>query len=197
MLAAAPSVADASVAGVVAAAKAGRARLVIGHGGNGTLMHLTAQMFNQIAGTQVPLVPYKGTAAVVTDLLGGHIALGIVDPPAAGAALAAGKLKMVGISSATRYPQLKGIPTFMEQGLKDFESFGWFGMVAPAGTPPAVIARLNEAIVAELKNPVVIDRIHSVGSIPMPQTPAEFAAFIQHEIDKWTKVVAASGGSGK
>ncbi len=194
MLAAGPSFADASVKGVVAAAK--NDKLAIGHGGNGTLMHLTAQMFNQLAGTHAQLVPYKGTATVVTDLLGGHIPLGIVDPPAAGAAFEAGKLKMVGISSTARFPQLKTIRTFEEQGLKSFDSYGWFGMVAPAGTPPAVVARLNEAIVAELKNPAVIERIRSVGSEPMPQTPAEFSAYILREIDKWTKVVK-SGGEAK
>jgi hypothetical protein len=91
MLAAAPSFSDASVGGVIAAVERGGEKLSIGHGGNGTLMHLTAQMFNQMAGTRVPLVPYKGTAAVVTDLLGGHVALGIVDPPAAGAAFEADK----------------------------------------------------------------------------------------------------------
>jgi tripartite-type tricarboxylate transporter receptor subunit TctC len=132
---------------------------------------------------------------VVTDLLGGHIALGIVDPPAAGAAFEAGKLKMVGISSTARYPQLKSIPTFVEQGLKGFDSYGWFGMVAPAGTPAPVIARLNEAIVAELKNPVVVARIRGVGSEPMPQTPEEFRAFILRAIDKWTKVVASTAAT--
>jgi len=197
MLAAAPSFADASVAGVVAAAKRGDQKLVIGHGGNGTLMHLTAQMFNQRARTSIALVPYKGTAAVVTDLLGGHIALGIVDPPAAAAAFAGGKIKMVGMTSTTRFPMLKSIPTFAEQGLKDFESYGWFGMVAPAGTPATVIARLNQAIVAELKTPAVVERIRGVGSEPMPQTPAEFSAFILREIDKWTKVVQAAGAAAK
>ena len=109
-------------------------------------MHLTAEMFNQMAGIKLPMVPYRGIAPVVTDLIGGHIALGIVDPPSAVAAIEAGKIKaMVGISSTARFPQLKDIPTFAEQGLRDFESYGWFGIVAPAKTPPTVIARLNAA----------------------------------------------------
>ena len=195
MLAAAPSFAANALADVIALSK--RERLSIGHGGNGTLMHLTAEMFNQMAGTKVPLIPYKGTVPAMTDAIGGHIALAIVDPPAAMSSVEAGKLKLIAISSSARYPQLKDTPTFAEQGLAGFESFGWFGVVAPAGTPPAVIARLNAAIVEELKNPAVIERIRAVGSIPMPQTPAEFSAYILREIDKWSKVVAASGGLAK
>jgi tripartite-type tricarboxylate transporter receptor subunit TctC len=195
MLAAAPSFAGTSVAQVVALAK--RERLVMGHGGNGTLMHLTAEMFNQMAGTKVPLIPYKGTVAAMTDVIGGHIALGIVDPPAAVAAVEGGKLKLIAISSAKRFPRLPDTPTFAEQGLAGFESFGWFGIVAPAGTPPAVIARLNAAIVAELKEPAVVERIRALGSEPLPQTPPEFSAYIQSEIDKWTRVVATAGGVPK
>ena len=78
-----------------------------------------------------------------------------------------------------------------------FKSFGWFGIVAPARTPPAVVERLNAALVAELKEPSVVERIRALGAEPMPQTPAEFSAFIVREIDKWTKVVAASGGLPK
>ncbi len=195
MLAASPSFAATSLRDVIALSK--RQQLAIGHGGNGTLMHLTAEMFNQMAGTKVPLIPYKGTVPVVTDVIGGHVTLGIVDPPAAVSAVESGKLKLIAISSATRFPRLKDTPTFAEQGLPGFEFFGWYGIVAPAGTPPAVIARLNAAIVAELKEPAVVDRIRAIGSEPMPQTPAEFSAYILREIDKWTKVVAASGGLPK
>ena len=195
ILAAAPSLAATSLRDVIAQSK--REKLAIGHGGNGTLMHLTAEMFNQMAGIKLPMVPYRGIAPVVTDLIGGHVALGIVDPPSAVAAIEGGKIKAVAISSAARFPRLKDVPTFAEQGLPGFESFGWFGIVAPAKTPPAVIAKLNAALVAELKEPSVVERIRKLGAEPMPQTPAEFSAFILREIDKWTKVVAASGGLAK
>ena len=195
ILAAAPSFAASSLAEVIALSK--QRTLAIGHGGNGTLMHLTAEMFNQMAGTRVPLIPYKGTVPVMTDLIGAHVALGIVDPPAAAPAIEGGKLKPIAISSAARLSRLPGIPTFAEQGLQNFESNGWFGIVAPAGTPPAVIARLNAAIVAELKDPAVAERIRALGAEPMPQPPEEFAAYILREIDKWTKVVAASGSLPK
>jgi tripartite-type tricarboxylate transporter receptor subunit TctC len=195
ILAAKPSLAAKSLTGVITLGK--REKLAIGHGGNGTLMHLTAEMFNQMAGIKLPLVPYRGTAPVVTDLIGGHVALGIVDPPSAVAAIETGKIRAIAISSTARFPRLKNIPTFTEQGLPDFESNGWFGIVAPAKTPPAVIAKFNAALVAELKEPSVVERIRALGAEPMPQTPEEFAAFIVREIDKWTKVVAASGGLPK
>ncbi len=92
---------------------------------------------------------------------------------------------------------MKDVPTFAEQGLPEFESYGWFGIVAPAKTPPQVIARLNAALVAELKDPSVVERIRALGAEPMPQTPAQFSAYIVSEIGKWTKVVAASGGLPK
>jgi tripartite-type tricarboxylate transporter receptor subunit TctC len=195
ILAAKPSLAAKSLTGVITLGK--REKLAIGHGGNGTLMHLTAEMFNQMAGIKLPMVPYRGTAPVVTDLIGGHVALGIVDPPSAVAAIETGKIRTIAISSTARFPRLKNIPTFAEQGLPDFESNGWFGIVAPAKTPPAVIAKLNAALVAELKEPSVVERVRALGAEPMPQTPEEFATFIVREIDKWTKVVAASGGLPK
>jgi tripartite-type tricarboxylate transporter receptor subunit TctC len=195
ILAAAPSLAANSLRDAIALSK--RERLAVGHGGNGTLMHLTAEMFNQMAGTKLPFVPYKGIAPVVTDLIGGHVALGIVDPPSAVSAIDGGKIKALAVSSTKRFPWRSNIPTFAEQGLAGFESFGWFGIVAPPGTPANVIARLNDAFGAELKEPAVIERIRALGSEPMPQTPAEFSAYIQREIDKWTKVVKASGGLSK
>src|SRR5262245_51167233 len=195
ILAAAPSLAVKSLPDVIALAK--REKLAIGHGGNGTLMHLTAEMFNQMAGINLPMVPYRGIAPVVSDLIGGHVALGIVDPPSAVAAIEGGKIKAVAISSTARFPRLKDVPTFAEQGLTGFESFGWFGIIAPGKTPPAVIAKLNAALVAELKEPSVVERIRALGAEPMPQTPEEFSAFIVREIDKWTKVVSASGGLPK
>ena len=195
ILAAAPSLAATSLPGVIALSK--RETIAIGHGGNGTLMHLTAEMFNQMAGIKLPLIPYRGIAPVVTDLIGGHVALGIVDPPSAVAAIEGGQIRALAISSAARFPRLKDVPTFAEQGLPGFESLGWFGIVAPAKTPPAVVAKLNAALVAELKEPAVVERIRALGAEPMPQTPEEFSAFILREIERWTKVVNASGGLAK
>src|SRR6185369_9636151 len=98
--------------------------LAIGHGGNGTLMHLASEMFNQMADTRLELVPYRGMAPVVTDLIGGHMPLGIVDPPSAMTAIKGGLITPIAVSSAHRYPGLPETPTFAEQGLTDFEAIG-------------------------------------------------------------------------
>jgi tripartite-type tricarboxylate transporter receptor subunit TctC len=194
ILAASPSLKGKSLRDIIALAKSSDSKLSIGHGGNGTLMHLTAEMLNQMGGTKIPLVPYRGIAPVVNDLIGGHIALGIIDPPTGMAAIEAGTIATIAISSAKRFSRLPEIPTLAESGLPNFESNGWFGIVAPAGTPQDVIVKLNAAFVTVLKDPAVVDRIRALGSEPMPMTPDEFAAFIGHEIDKWLKVMAASGG---
>jgi tripartite-type tricarboxylate transporter receptor subunit TctC len=191
VLAAAPSFQGTSLRDVIAQAKTLGEKLSIGHGGNGTLMHLTAEMFNQMAGTKVQLVPYRGIAPVVTDLVGNHVALGIIDPPSGMAQIEAGQIKTIAISSAKRFPRMPQIPTLAESGLPGFESNGWFGIVAPAGTPPDVIATLNTALVKVLNDPDVVERIRALGAEPMPMTPAEYGAFIRTEIDKWSKVVGA------
>jgi tripartite-type tricarboxylate transporter receptor subunit TctC len=191
ILAAAPSFKGASLRDVIALAKSSGEQLSIGHGGNGTLMHLTAELFNQMAGTKVALVPYRGIAPVVTDLIGSHVALGIIDPPSGMSAIEGGKLKTIAVSSAKRFPRLPQIPTFAESGLPGFESNGWFGIVVPAGTPVDVIATLNAAFVTLLKEPDIVERVRALGAEPMPMAPAEYGAFIRSEIDKWLKVVAA------
>src|SRR5262245_17193746 len=155
-------------------------------------MHLTAELLNQMAGTKAPLVPYRGIAPVVTDLIGGHLALGIIDPPSGMAAMEGAKIKPIAITSAQRFPRLADIPTVAESGLPGFESNGWFGIVVPAGTPADVIATLNSAFVTVLTDPAVIERIRALGAEPIPMTPQDYAAFINREIEKWLKVVAAS-----
>jgi tripartite-type tricarboxylate transporter receptor subunit TctC len=192
ILAASPALKGKSLRDIIALARQSGGKLAIGHGGNGTLMHLTAELLNQTAGTKIALVPYRGIAPVVNDLVGGHIALGIIDPPTGMAAIEAGTIATVAISSARRFARLPEIPTIAEAGLPDFESTGWFGIVAPAGTPADVIARLNEAFVTTLKDPAVVERIRALGAEPMPATPSAFSAFIKSEVDKWLKVVAAS-----
>ena len=186
-----------SIADVIALAKADPKSLSIGHGGNGTAMHLTAQLFNHMAGLELALVPYRGTGPVTQDVLAGHIPLGITDPPSAIAQIEATRIKALAISSPARFPALPDIPTFAESGLPGFVSTGWFGFVAPARTPPEIVARLNAAIVAALADPTVLERIRVLGAVPMPGTPEEFSRFIRSEYDKWAKVIAESGAKTK
>jgi tripartite-type tricarboxylate transporter receptor subunit TctC len=186
-----------SIADVIALAKAKPGSLSIGHGGNGTAMHLSAQLFNHMAGLELPLVPYRGTGPVTQDVLAGHISLGITDPPSALAQIEGKRIKALAISTRARFFALPDVPTFAESGLAGYESMGWFGFVTPSGTPPEIIARLNGAIVAALRDPAMIERIHQLGAEPMPGTPEEFARFIRSEYDKWGKVIAESGAKGR
>jgi tripartite-type tricarboxylate transporter receptor subunit TctC len=197
ILAAPLSFSGSSIADVIALAKAKPGTLSIGHGGNGTAMHLSAQLFNHMSGLELPLVPYRGTGPVTQDVLAGHIPLGITDPPSALAQIEGKRIKALAISTRTRFFALPDVPTFAESGLAGYESMGWFGFVAPAGTPPAMIARLNGAIVAALHEPAVLERIHLLGAEPMPGTPEEFGRFIRSEYEKWGKVIAESGAKGR
>jgi len=192
ILAASNSLRGKSLRDIIAMAKQPN-KLALGHGGNGTLMHLTSEMFNQMADTRLELVPYRGMAPVVTDLTGGHMPLGIVDPPSAITAIEGGLIAPIAVSSAHRYPRLPDTPTFAEQGLAGFEATGWFGIVAPAGTPQNVIVKINAAFVTALKDPAIAEQIRALGSDPMPMAPDEFAQFIESEAKKWDSVAAKAG----
>jgi tripartite-type tricarboxylate transporter receptor subunit TctC len=193
ILATAGSFTGNSLAEVIAAAKASPGALSIGHGGNGTAMHLTVELLNHMAQVRLSPVPYRGTGPVVGDVLAGHIPLGMVDAPSAIAQIQSGQVKAIAVSSLQRPPMRPDVPTVAEAGLPGYESIGWYGIVAPAGTPPAIVARLNEAFVGVLNMPQIRERIRAVGTEPSPTTPAEFAAYIAREIAKWAEVIARSG----
>jgi tripartite-type tricarboxylate transporter receptor subunit TctC len=179
-----------SIRDVIETEKRGNSTLTIGHGG--AIMHLTAALFNYATGLKITLVTYKGTGPVVTDLLGAHIPLGIIDIPSAEAAFAAGKVRALAISSSQRFEGLPDLPTFQEEGLKDFEAIGFLGMLAPAGIPPEALAALHKAYATVLRDPEVLARFKSFGSRPMTTDPKEFGDFIASEIKKWTAVVDAA-----
>jgi tripartite-type tricarboxylate transporter receptor subunit TctC len=134
----------------------------------------------------------RAIGPVVADLLGAHIPLGIIDIPSAEAALASGKVRALAISSAQRFEGLPDLPTFQEAGLKDFESIGFLGILAPAGVPPDALATIHRAFVTVLRDPEVLARFKSFGSRPMTTDPKEFGDFIASEIKKWTTVVDAA-----
>ena len=188
ILVATPSLGAISLADVVRLAKSEPGRLSIGHGGNGTAMQLAALMFVTIAELNINQVPYRGTAPVVTDVIAGHIQLGIADPVPSMGAINEGKLKAIAVSSKQRFEMLPNVPTFQELGLKDFELAAWLGIVAPGGTSRDVVAKLNAAVVGALKDPEVVRRIRTVGFEPTPTTGDEFAALIESEIAKAWKV---------
>ena len=182
-----------NVAEAIALAKAKPGALSIGHGGNSTAMHLTAALFTQKAGIEMELVPYRGTAPAAVDVLAGHVPFAVLDIPASMQLILDGKLNAIGVSSARRSPSLPKVPTLAESGIAGFESVGWFGLVAPSGTPPDIVARLNEAFVKALKDPSVAEKIRTLGAEPAPTSPEEFGRFIQSESTKWGKLISEAG----
>jgi tripartite-type tricarboxylate transporter receptor subunit TctC len=184
-----PSAGVATQRDLVALAKAQPGKLSIAHGGNGTAMHLTSQLFQQMADVKLTEVPYKGSGPAALDVLAGQVPLGVVDLPAALAHIRAGKLVAFAVTSPQRLPQLPDVPTVAEAGLSGYDSTGWFGVVAPAGTPDAIVERLNAEITAALNDPAIAAAMRAQGVEPTPSTTAAFGAYIRSETAKWAGVV--------
>jgi tripartite-type tricarboxylate transporter receptor subunit TctC len=182
-----------SLADLIKAAKARPGELSLGHGGNGTAMHLTSALIAQKAGIDIALISYRGTAPATVDVLAGHIPLAVLDIPASRQLIRDGKLKALGVSAAERVAFLPEVAPLAELGLRDFESVGWFGLVAPAGTPPDIVNRLNAAFLRALNDPAAAEKIRVLGAEPAPSSPEKFAAFIQSESVKWGKLIADAG----
>jgi tripartite-type tricarboxylate transporter receptor subunit TctC len=193
LLVAHPSVPANSLGELLTLAKAKPGQLSLGHGGNGTAMHLSGELLRLMAGVDFAQVPYKGSGPAATDVIAGQLPLAVVDVPSALAQVKAGRLKALGVTTAQRIFAAPEIPTLAESGVPGYESTGWFGVVAPAGTPPGIVARLNAEIVSALKDPVIRDRVLAAGAEPAPGTPEEFAALIKSEIPKWARVIKVAG----
>jgi tripartite-type tricarboxylate transporter receptor subunit TctC len=191
ILVATPALKANTLSGLISLAKAEPNRMSIGHGGNGTAMQLAALTFVAMADVKINLVPYRGTAPVVTDVIAGHVQLGIADPPPSMGAIAEGKLKAIAVTSKRRYAVFPDTPTFDELGLKDYDVTGWFGVAAPGATPREIVTKLNAAVVAALNDPEVGRRIRTLGMEPAPMTPREFAAHLDSEIAKVAKLPIA------
>ncbi|HZM34784.1 MAG TPA: tripartite tricarboxylate transporter substrate binding protein [Burkholderiales bacterium] len=185
-----PSAAS-SVKELIDQAKARPGALSYGHGGQGSTMHLAGELLNMLAKVNVQAVPYKGSAPVSSDVLGNQIPFGVVDVPSAIANVKAGKLRALAVTSKTRIAAAPEVPTFEEAGVRGYEAVGWFGSVAPAGTPKAIIDRLNAETRAALALPDVRERAIASGTEPATTTPEEFAAYIREETKKWGEVVKA------
>jgi tripartite-type tricarboxylate transporter receptor subunit TctC len=188
MLVANPSLNATTLTDVIKLAKADPSKLSIGHGGNGTAMQLAALSLVTAAKLSINLVPYRGTAPAVADAIAGHVPLAIADPPPSMGAIGEGRLKLIAVTSKDRYPVFPDAATFDEMGLKDFDVTGWFGIAAPSAIPPAIVQRLNAAVVAALNDPDVSRRIRTVGMVPTPTSPEEFAAYLTSEIAKAEKL---------
>ena len=188
-----PSVAAKNVAELTALAKAQPGKLNVASSGNGTSIHMAAELYKLMAGVDILHVPYKGSSFALTDLLGGQVQLMFDNMPSALPHVKAGKLRALAVTSPKRSSALPDIPTMDEEGLKGFDATSWFGLLAPAGTPKDIIAKLNAAAVKALATPEMRERLASQGAEAVGNTPEQFATFIKAEIEKWAKIVKASG----
>ena len=178
-----------TVSEFIAAAKRDPGKINFGSPGNGTTGHLGMEMLQAAAGIKITHVPYKSAAEAVLAVIGGQIQ-GVMDnPPTVLNHIKAGTLRAVAVASPQRLPQLPDVPTFNEAGLKGFEASSWFGMVAPAATPRAVITRLNGEVVKALMEPDLQNRFSALGARLAGNTPEEFAAYIKSERVKWSRIV--------
>ena len=184
-----PAVPAQNVRELVAYAKANPGRLNYGSPGAGAWNHLFFELFNASAGISIVHVPYKGIAPAVVDLLAGQVQLAISAFPTALPHIRSGKLRALAVTSAKRSGLLTDVPTVAESGLSGYEAAGWFGVLAPAGTPPAVVARLNAQINRILELPEVKASLASDGAEPAGGTPAQMAESARLASAKWSKLI--------
>ncbi len=190
LLAIPSSVPSQSVAEFVALAKAKPGALNYASAGNGSMSHLGGELFNSLAGVNLAHIPYKGTGPALTDLLGGQVQMLFAGGISVTPQIKSGRLRVLGQSALTRTRLLPNIPTIAESGLPGFELNGWYGWLAPTGTPPAIVQALNREIVQILNAPEMLEKFAGDGSEPAPGTPEQLRALFNRDIEKWTTLFA-------
>jgi len=192
-----PSLPVTSAQELIALAKARPGVINFASSGQGTPAQLAGELFNSMAGVKMVHVPYKGAAPALADLLGGQVQVMFSTMPPALPHVTAGRLRALAVASLQRSPAAPGLPTLDEAALPGFEATTWHGVMVPAGTPDAVVAKLHDEIVAVLRTPDVVERLSSQGAEPIGSTPQAFAAYISAETAKWAKVVRESGAKAE
>ncbi len=188
-----PNVPVHTVAELIAYAKANPGKLNFASSGAGTSIHLSGELFKTMAGVSMQHVPYKGSAPALQDLMGGQVDLMFDNLPSSIALIKGGKLRPIAVTSATRSTALPDIPTIAESGLPGFEASSWFGLLAPAGTPPAIVDKINAEGNKWLASTDAKDKLGSQGAITGGGSPNDFVGHIAAETVKWAKVVKESG----
>jgi tripartite-type tricarboxylate transporter receptor subunit TctC len=181
-----------TTAEMIAWAKANPGKMTIGTTSTGGLPHMSFELLASMSGFKFTNIPYKGNGPVVTDLTGGRLDLGVTSYTSVAALVDSGKLKLLGITHPARDPKLPNLPTIGET-VKGYAAPGWFGFVAPAGTPPEIVKRLNDEINRAIALPDVQKTMGTLGLIPKTGTPDEFAALIRADNDKFAKLVKDIG----
>jgi tripartite-type tricarboxylate transporter receptor subunit TctC len=182
-----------SLGDLIAAARSRPGTVTVAHTGNGTVGHLAGEVFARQAGIKVLIVPYKGAAQVVTDILGGQVDVLFGNPLAVMPMASAGLLHPIAVTSLRRLAALPEVPTVDEAGYRGFEATNWSGLVAPAKTPAAVVARLNAEANAALRRPEMVEKLAIDSSEPLPSSPERFADFLRAEHAKWGSLIRDAG----
>ena len=180
---------------LIALAKAKPDLLNFASSGNGQSTHLSGELFNAMAGIKLAHVPYKGSAPALTDVIGGQVPLMFDTMLSAMPFVKSGKLKALAVTSPVRSPAAPDVPTIAESGLPGYEVFAWNGLLAPAGTPASVVARLNEEVKKAMQLPQVKEKFSLQGFAASWDTAEQFGGFLRGEVTKWTKTVKASGAT--
>jgi tripartite-type tricarboxylate transporter receptor subunit TctC len=178
-----------TLAELIAYAKARPGQVTYGSPAIGSPQHVAAKLLEQIAGIEMVHVPYKNQPQVLTDLIGGQIDASIEFPSVATPQIQAGKVRALAIVGPRRKPAIPDVPTAAEAGVAAFDLAAWSGFLAPAGTPPEIVARLNKDLVAALKQPQFLEWVAGNGTEAVPSTPDEFASYIKTELTKWSKII--------
>jgi tripartite-type tricarboxylate transporter receptor subunit TctC len=189
-----PSVPGKTVAEFIAYAKANPGKINMASAGNGTAIHLSGELFQAMADVKFVHIPYRGGAPAVTDLMGGQVQVMFDSLPSSIEHIRSGKLRALAVTTTNRSEILPGVPTVAET-LPGYEVSIWYGIVAPKGTPAAIIERLNAAVSAAVADPAVKARLAQLGCEPMPMTAAEFGSLLAAETGKWAKVIRFSGAA--
>src|SRR4051812_15312333 len=188
-----PSVPARTLAEFIALAKSKPGGMNFGSGGNGTSNHLAGELFNIVAGVRLVHVPYKGVNLAMNDVMSGEVQLVFIGIPAAAPHIKAGRLRALAVIDSKRAAALPDVPTAAEAGLADFEVTTWYGVLAPAGTPRPIVARINAEIVNAMQAADMKERLAAMATEPVTSTPEAFAELIRREIVKWGDVVRAAG----
>ena len=195
LLVANPSQPFKTVKELIAYAKANPGKVTFASSGSGTSIHLSGEMFQQMAGVEMQHIPYKGSAPALTDLLGGQTAIMFDNMPSVIGHVRNGKLRPIAVTTPTRSPALPDVPTIAESGVPGYSATSWFGLLAPASTPAPVIAKLNASILKALADPEVKKKLAEQGAEPHGEKPEQFAEFIRSETAKWGQTVKVSGAT--
>jgi tripartite-type tricarboxylate transporter receptor subunit TctC len=187
-----PSIPANNVKELIALVKAKPGKYNYASSGNGTSIHLSGELFKSMTGAFITHIPYRGSSAAISDVMGGQVDMMFDNLPTALPHIKSGKLKALGLTSAKQNSAVPGVPT-IGQSLPGYEASSWFGLFAPAGTPKEIVTKLNQVLVKAISTPEVRERLLTQGAEPVGNTPEQFADYVVAEIAKWAKVVKASG----